>query len=74
LETAYDWLQTYCGIDIVMDDDKYFNKKTSFNQAAETIKNYIDSNGEQQTRLERDFPRFPTSSNFKRPAVYIKTG
>lgn len=74
LETAYDWLQNYCGIDIVMDDDKYFNKETSFNQAAETIKNYIDSNGEQQTRLAGDFPRFPTSSNFKRPAVYIKTG
>lgn len=74
LETAYQWLGHYCGLNIIMNDDKYFSEKTSFACAAKNAKQYVDQNGEKQDRNESDFPMLPTSSNFKRPAVYIKTG
>lgn len=73
LKTAYKWLATYCGLDIVY-DDQYFDIQTSFNMAADNVKKYIGQNGDVKDRTSQQFPRFPTSSNFKRPSIYIKTG
>lgn len=73
LETAYQWLANYCGLDIVY-NDQYFSEQTSFNCAAANAKKYVDQNGVEQERDQSSFPMLPTSSNFKRPAIYIKTG
>lgn len=74
LKTAYEWLHQYCGIDIVYDTTHYFHTSVSKAGAADSVLTYIDQNGQKQTRNNSDFPRFPTSSNLKRPSVYIKTG